>query len=213
MDKFLNMFSNKTKPKPKEPEIKTQNKTKESPQPKETPAATEQSIPLKDSSTVKSLEINQVKELVSSADIKKSEGFYYLKYINNIKKLKPSNPILSEKEVQGISFDAESIDLLVNDLTLLFKDKSDKIDNVQYRIREEMQYTKEMIEVLNAKYCDAYFINNLEKPEKEEKVILDIQKLDNTINYLNSTIEGMLREVDQIEQVVNKLTSNQTTSV
>jgi hypothetical protein len=63
--------------------------------------------------------------------IKKSEGFYYKKYIDKVQKLQLSNPILVERENMKVNFDYEVMDYLVNDMTLIFKDKQDKIDKTQ----------------------------------------------------------------------------------
>jgi len=68
-------------------------------------------------------------------DSKKSklEGFYYKKYINKIQKLSISNPILVEREKMKINFDSEVMDYLMNDLSLIFKEKQNIIDRNQVR--------------------------------------------------------------------------------
>jgi hypothetical protein len=63
----------------------------------------------------------------------KLEGFYYKKYINKIQKLTISNPILVEREKMKINFDSEVMDYLVNDLTLIFREKQQIIDQNQVR--------------------------------------------------------------------------------
>jgi hypothetical protein len=68
-------------------------------------------------------------------DLKKSklEGFYYKKYINKIQKLSISNPILVERDKMKINFDSEVMDYLMNDLSLIFKEKQNIIDRNQVR--------------------------------------------------------------------------------
>jgi hypothetical protein len=58
----------------------------------------------------------------------KNEGFYYKKYIDRIQKLQISNPILMEREQMKVNFDCEVMDYLVNDMTLIFREKQNLID-------------------------------------------------------------------------------------
>lgn len=82
-------------------------------------------------------ENTQISQMESSSDIvivnntileKKNEGFYYKKYIDDIQKLKISNPILMEREKMKVNFDTEVMDYLVNDMTLIFREKQNKVD-------------------------------------------------------------------------------------
>jgi hypothetical protein len=61
----------------------------------------------------------------------KLEGFYYKKYINKIQNLSISNPILIERERMKISFDSEVMEYLINDMTLIFREKQSVIDTNQ----------------------------------------------------------------------------------
>ena len=63
--------------------------------------------------------------------IKKSEGYYYKKYVGQIQKLCLSNPILIEREKMKVNFDTEAIDYLVDDLTFIFREKQKTIDSNQ----------------------------------------------------------------------------------
>ena len=78
---------------------------------------------------------NDVVLVNAPEDLKKSklEGFYYRKYINKIQKLSISNPILVEREKMKINFDSEVMDYLMNDLSLIFKEKQNIIDRNQVR--------------------------------------------------------------------------------
>ncbi len=60
---------------------------------------------------------------------KKIEGFYYKKYIESIQKFQISNPILVEREKMKVNFDCEVMDYLVNDLTLILKEKQNIVDS------------------------------------------------------------------------------------
>ena len=64
----------------------------------------------------------------------KLEGFYYKKYINKIQNLSISNPILVEREKMKISFDSEVMDYLINDLTMIFREKQNLIDQNQVKL-------------------------------------------------------------------------------
>ena len=59
---------------------------------------------------------------------KKNEGYYYKKYIGEIQKLQISSPILMEREKMKVNFDCEVMDYLVNDMTLIFREKQQKVD-------------------------------------------------------------------------------------
>jgi hypothetical protein len=58
----------------------------------------------------------------------KNEGFYYKKYIDRIQKLQISNPILMEREQMKVNFDYEVMDYLVNDMTMIFREKQNLVD-------------------------------------------------------------------------------------
>jgi hypothetical protein len=75
--------------------------------------------------------------IVNSNDkiVKKTEGFYYSKYIDKIQDLKLSNPILVEREKMKVNFDSEVVDYLVNDLSQIFKTKQEQIDSNQVSIK------------------------------------------------------------------------------
>jgi len=64
----------------------------------------------------------------------KLEGFYYKKYINKIQNLSISNPILIERDKMKISFDSEVMEYLINDLTLIFREKQSVIDHNQVNL-------------------------------------------------------------------------------
>ena len=55
------------------------------------------------------------------------------KYINKIQKLTISNPILVEREKMKITFDYEVMDYLMNDLTMIFREKQRIIDQNQVK--------------------------------------------------------------------------------
>ena len=82
--------------------------------------------------------INEVSDIVivNSMDNcgKKIEGFYYKKYIERIGQLKLSNPILIEREKMKVNFDYDVMDYLVNDMTLIFQENQNKIDNNQVNL-------------------------------------------------------------------------------
>jgi hypothetical protein len=62
---------------------------------------------------------------------KKAEGFYYKKYLDKVQQLKLSNPILIERENMKVNFDSDVVDYLVNDMTMIFRNKQIKVDNGQ----------------------------------------------------------------------------------
>lgn len=64
----------------------------------------------------------------------KLEGFYYKKFISQIQNLSISNPILVEREKMKINFDSEVMDYLINDLTMIFREKQKLIDQNQVRL-------------------------------------------------------------------------------
>jgi hypothetical protein len=61
----------------------------------------------------------------------KIEGFYYNKYISQVQQLSLSNPILVERDKMKVNFDTEIMDYLVNDMTLIFREKQTTVDTNQ----------------------------------------------------------------------------------
>lgn len=78
---------------------------------------------------------NDVVSVNTQEQIHKSklEGYYYKKYMHKIHKLTISNPILIEREKMKITFDSEVMDYLINDLTMIFRDKQKIIDENQVK--------------------------------------------------------------------------------
>lgn len=93
---------------------------------------TPENIPINENKVQQNIQQDNI-VIVNSNDkiVKKTEGFYYSKYIDKIQGLKLSNPILVEREKMKVNFDSEVVDYLVNDLSLIFKVKQEQIDNNQ----------------------------------------------------------------------------------
>ena len=133
--------------------------------------------------------------------INKKEGYYYKKYINDILKLKPSEPIFVQRQKMNVNFDKNLIGNLYNNLNNILEIKSNLIDLNQKELFEKIMKTNELANQLNSltEITDEKEINN-----KEKKLMEQIDYLESYINSLSLETDKLLIEITQIEEESKK---------
>lgn len=137
--------------------------------------------------------------IVNSGPIdNKKEGYYYKKHIKSIQNLKLSQPILIQRESMKVGFDKDVLEYLFADMTTVFKEKSNIIDQNQKELLEQINQTYELINVL-------YELNrntdeSLTNHKKQVELIEQIDYLELYINSLTVQADHLLEEINLIEK-------------
>lgn len=133
--------------------------------------------------------------------VNKKEGFYYKKHIESIQKLTMSQPIMIQRESMKVGFDKDVLEYLFNDMTTVFKEKSNIIDQNQKELIEQINQTHEFITVLyelNRKTDESLTNHN-----KQVDLMNQIDYLDLYINSLSVQADQLLEEINLIEKKMN----------
>lgn len=157
---------------------------------------------------------------INVVDINKQKvgGHYYNKYIDKLHIMSPSNPILLESSQNKIYFDQDSIESFVEDLTTIYKNVVDSVENNQNKINTELEFNKELLKLMNHVYSDSNFLNNLNSTKNESKMMKEIDSLETLVDNLTNNLEVLYTEFSEIERKVfgedscNKINDNEENS-
>ena len=133
---------------------------------------------------------------------KKKGGYYYKKHIENIIKLKVSDPMIIQRQKMKINFDTDVITYLFNDMTAIFKDKSSLIDKNQKELIEKMNKTHNLVTVLNE--LNSNNEENLIRFNKEKEIKNNINLLENFIKNLSNQVDELEKDFENIEKLIKK---------
>ena len=80
---------------------------------------------------------------------KKIQGYYYKKYIEDIRKLKISEPIIYQRQKMKVNFDIDILDYLFNDMTEIFKHKSNVVEENKNELIKKINETYNLVNILS----------------------------------------------------------------
>ena len=128
----------------------------------------------------------------------KVQGYYYKKHIEDIKKLKISEPIIYQRQKMKVNFDIDILDYLFNDMTEIFKQKSDVVEENKNELIKKINETYDLVNILNDinKNSD----DCLNKYMKEKKIMDDVEILEIFIKTLSQEVDDLLSDIAKFEQ-------------
>ena len=178
-----------------------------------TPASTPSSQTQTTSKDVKQKDNNENKKdsqivIVNERQIEnKVEGHYYKKHIEDIKKLKVSEPIIYQRQKMKVNFDIDILDYLFNDMTEIFKSKSNIVEENKNELLKQINETYDLVNVLSDinKNSDEL----LNKYTKEKKIMENVGFLEIYIKTLSQEVDDLLNDITKFEQVMKNDNKNQ----
>jgi hypothetical protein len=128
----------------------------------------------------------------------KVQGYYYKKHIEDIRKLKISEPIIYQRQKMKVNFDIDILDYLFNDMTEIFKQKSDVVEENKNELIKKINETYELVNILNDinKNSD----DCLNKYMKEKKIMDDVEILEIFVKTLSQEVDDLLSDIAKFEQ-------------
>ena len=126
---------------------------------------------------------------------KKIQGYYYKKHINGIKKLKISEPIIYQRQKMNL-------DYLFNDMTEIFKQKSNVVEENKNELIKKINEIYELVNILtninkNSDDC-------LNKYMKQKKIMGNVEFLAIFIKSLSQEVHDFLNVIAKFEQKIKK---------
>ena len=135
----------------------------------------------------------------------KIKGYYYKKHIDDIKKLKVSEPIIYQRQKMKVNFDIDILDYLFNDMTEIFKQKSDVVEENKNELIKKINETYDLVNILNDinKNSD----DCLNKYMKEKKIMDDVEILEIFVKTLSQEVDDLLSDIAKFElKMKNEIT-------
>jgi len=128
---------------------------------------------------------------------KKTDGFYYKKYINKIRKLKLSEPIVFQRQNMKVNFDIDILDYLFNDMTLIFKQKTDVVEENKNELIKKITETYDLVNILSelSKNSD----EDLNKYMREKQILDNVEFLEIFIKTLSKEVDDLLNDITKFE--------------
>ena len=80
---------------------------------------------------------------------KNLKGYYYQKHIEDIRKLKISEPIIYQRQKMKVNFDIDILDYLFNDMTEIFKMKSNLVEENKNELIKKINETYDLVNILS----------------------------------------------------------------
>ena len=130
----------------------------------------------------------------------KTKGFYYKKHIDDIRKLKISEPIIYQRQKMKVNFDIDILDYLFNDMTEIFKHKSNVVEENKNELIKKINETYNLVNILseinkNSDDC-------LNKYMKEKKIMDNVEFLEIFIKSLSQEVDDLLSDIAKFEQIM-----------
>ena len=130
----------------------------------------------------------------------KIQGYYYKKHIDEIRKLKPSEPIIYQRQKMKVNFDIDILDYLFNDMTEIFKQKSDIVEENKNELIKKINETYDLVNILsdinkNSDDC-------INKYMKEKKIMENVEFLEIFIKTLSKEVDDLLSDIAKFEKKI-----------
>ena len=130
----------------------------------------------------------------------KIQGYYYKKHIDDIRKLKVNEPIIFQRQKMKINFDIDILDYLFNDMTEIFKHKSNIVEENKNELIKKINETYNLVNILseinkNSDDC-------INKYMKEKKIMENVEFLEIFIKSLSQEVNDLLSDIAKFEQIM-----------
>ena len=137
----------------------------------------------------------------------KLKGFYYKKHIDDIKKLKISEPIIYQRQKMKVNFDIDILDYLFNDMTQIFKMKSNLVEENKNELIKKINETYDLVNILSDFNKNSDEILN--KYLKQKKIMDNVEMMEIFIKTLSQEVDDLLLDITKFEVKMKKETEEE----
>ena len=161
-------------------------------------------------STINSTNININKQktdnqivIVNERQVEKNlKGYYYQKHIEDIRKLKISEPIIYQRQKMKVNFDIDILDYLFNDMTEIFKMKSNLVEENKNELIKKINETYDLVNILSEFNKNSDEILN--KYMKQKKIMDNVEIMEIFIKSLSQEVDDLLLDITKFEVKMKK---------
>ena len=132
----------------------------------------------------------------------KLKGFYYKKHIDDIRKLKISEPIIYQRQKMKVNFDIDILDYLFNDMTEIFKMKSNIVEENKNELIKKINETYDLVNILNDFNKNSDDILN--KYMKQKKIMDNVEMMEIFVKSLSQEVDDLLLDITKFEVKMKK---------
>ena len=132
----------------------------------------------------------------------KLKGFYYKKHIEDIKKLKISEPIIYQRQKMKVNFDIDILDYLFNDMTEIFKMKSNLVEENKNELIKKINETYDLVNIISEFNKNSDEILN--KYMKQKKIMDNVEVMEIFIKSLSQEVDDLLLDITKFELKMKK---------
>ena len=140
--------------------------------------------------------------IVNERKENKLQGFYYKKHIDGIKKLKISEPIIYQRQKMKVNFDIDILDYLFNDMTEIFKMKSNLVEENKNELIKKLNETYDLVNILNE--YNKNYDDILNKYMKQKKIMDNVEMMEIFIKSLSQEVDDLLLDITKFEVKMKK---------
>ena len=130
------------------------------------------------------------------------KGFYYKKHIDDIRKLKVSEPIIYQRQKMKVNFDIDILDYLFNDMTQIFKMKSNLVEENKNELIKKINETYDLVNILSDFNKNSDEILN--KYMKQKKIMDNVEMMEIFIKSLSQEVDDLLLDITKFEVKMKK---------
>ena len=130
------------------------------------------------------------------------KGFYYKKHIDDIRKLKISEPIIYQRQKMKVNFDIDILDYLFNDMTEIFKMKSNLVEENKNELIKKLNETYDLVNILNE--YNKNYDDILNKYMKQKKIMDNVEMMEIFIRALSKEVDDLLSDITKFEVKMKK---------
>ena len=145
--------------------------------------------------------------IVNERKENKLQGFYYKKHIDDIKKLKISEPIIYQRQKMKVNFDIDILDYLFNDMTEIFKMKSNLVEENKNELIKKINETYDLVNILSDLNKNSDEILN--KYMKQKKIMDNVEMMEIFIKSLSQEVDDLLSDIAKFEARIKKESEEQ----
>ena len=135
--------------------------------------------------------------IVNERQVEKTQGYYYKKHIEDIRKLKASEPIIYQRQKMKVNFDLDILDYLFNDMTEIFKQKSNVVEENKNELIKKINETYDLVNVLSELNKNSDDIMN--KYMKQKNIMDNVEFLEIFIKSLSQEVDDLLSDIAKFE--------------
>lgn len=133
---------------------------------------------------------------------KNLKGYYYQKHIEDIRKLKISEPIIYQRQKMKVNFDIDILDYLFNDMTEIFKMKSNLVEENKNELIKKINETYDLVNILSEFNKNSDEILN--KYMKQKKIMDNVEMMEIFIKSLSQEVDDLLLDITKFEVKMKK---------